>query len=92
MTARFDVALVKEQGVRFAVVAVKRHVLDSRTEQQAVVSAVRPHLGGVPVVLMSQDSDGTPTYLGRRDLVGWLANSVFVEQLPWRTLTLRDAA
>ncbi|HEX8120027.1 MAG TPA: hypothetical protein VF549_02070 [Solirubrobacteraceae bacterium] len=92
MTVRLDVALVSEQGVRFAVVAVKRHVLDSQSEQQAVVSAVRAHLGRVPVVLMNQDSKGTPTYVGRRDLVRWLANSVFVEQLPWRRMALRDAA
>lgn len=92
MSVRFDVALVKEQGVRFAVVTVKRGVLDDPARQRSVVALLSPHVGGVPIVLMEQDSRGVPTYVGRPDLVKWLANNVFVEELPWRTMTLSQAA
>jgi hypothetical protein len=93
MTVQFEVALVREQGVEFAVVAVKPHVLNSAHEQNSIRSALAPHCGwAVPIVLMAQDDQGVPTYSGRRDVVGFLANSVLVEQLPWRTMTLRDAA
>lgn len=93
MSIRLDVALVREQGVEFAVVVVKRHVLDNPGEQEAMYAALAPHLGwGVPIVFMAQDSHGIPTYVGRRDIVDFLAADVFVEQLPWRTMTLSEAA
>jgi len=92
MSMQLDVALVREQGVTFAVVVVKRYVLDSPQDQDAMRATLAPHLGwGVPIVFMAQDSSGTPTYVGRRDIVNFLAN-VFVEQLPWRTMTLSRAA
>lgn len=88
MTARFDIALVREQGVDFAVVNVKRHVLDDQRAQEDLAATLVPHVGAIPVVFMAQSSHGKATYVGRRDLVRFLAN-LFVEQLPWRTATLR---
>jgi hypothetical protein len=43
--------------------------------------------GAMPIVLMAQDSKGTPTYFGRPDIVSFLAN-VFVEQIPWMKYTI----
>jgi hypothetical protein len=83
---KFQAALVKEQGVTFAVVVVKRHVLSSPDRQQTQAS-LSPAFGGVPVVLMAQDSSGTPTYSGRPDLVRFLAN-IPMESLPWREWTV----
>lgn len=88
MTSKFDIALVREQGVDFAVVNVKRRVLDDRRAQENLATTLAPHVGAIPVVFMSEDSRGRATYVGRRDLVRFLSN-VFVEQLPWRTATLR---
>ena len=38
---------------------------------------------GVPVVLMAQDAQGTPTFFGRKDIVQFLA-SVPLGSIPWR--------
>ena len=82
-----NVALINEQGVKFAVVTVKQHVLNSPAQREETRAGFSRSVGGVPVVLMSQDTRGVPTYHGRRDLVRWLQN-VYVEQLPWREFTL----
>ena len=81
MATGADAALVKEQGVTFAVVAVKRGVLRQATARDQSLGTVVT-FGGVPVVLMEQNSNGTPEYYGRPDLVRFLAG-VFLEQLPW---------
>lgn len=84
------VALVREQGVEFAVVAVKPHVLAKpKPQKDDLVSAYSLEFG-VPAVLMAQDARGRATYYGRRDLVNFLFH-VLVEQLPWREFTIRAA-
>jgi hypothetical protein len=83
---QIDAALVKEQGVTFAVVVVKPTVLTSHRRDQ-IASAYSAHWSGVPVVLMAQDSRGEPKYYGRRDIVDFLA-SVRFESLPWRKWSL----
>lgn len=77
-----EAAVVKEQGVRFAVVAVKRSALSAPT-RDGVVRSFNTLFPGVPVVLMSQDGRGIPTFWGRQDIVRFLA-SVPVTALPWR--------
>lgn len=69
-----QVALVREQGVDFAVVVVKGHVLDSPSQRNDTVAAFSVEFG-VPAVLMAQDHQGTPKYYGRPDLVQFLATS-----------------
>lgn len=81
---RLDAALIREQGVSFAVVVVKKSVLSNLSQRDSVASSFsRQYFGGVPVVLMAQNSNGVPTYYGRRDLVKWLANMP-AEALPWK--------
>jgi hypothetical protein len=79
----FDAAIVKEQGVTFAVIAVKRHVVDSPHERNEAADVFQFQFPGMPVVLMSQDGRGRPTYWGRQDIVRFLAR-VPVAALPWR--------
>ena len=79
----FDAALVREQGVEFAVVSVKSHVLSSQSSRSDAIDAASSQFPGLPIVLMSQDSRGTPTYWGRKDIVRFLSNVPF-ELLPWR--------
>ncbi len=79
----FDAAIVKEQGVTFAVVAVKHHAANSNHARQMTAGAVQARFPGIPVVLMVQDAWGRPTYWGRRDIVRFLAR-VPVGALPWR--------
>ena len=58
---QFDGALVKEQGVCFAIAVVKPHVLNS-TNKETVRNGFRQYFGQVPVILMAQNSRGTPIY------------------------------
>lgn len=79
----FNAALVREQGVTFAVVAVKQHAVVSDAARREAMSAFAPHFPGVPIALMVQGSRGRPTFWGRPDIVRFLA-SVPVSAIPWR--------
>lgn len=83
----FQGALIREQGVTFAIVIVKHHVIQNSFEANRSITSFRPAFWGVPVVLMAQDGRGTPTYYGRRDIVGFLANTP-MECIPWQQFTL----
>jgi hypothetical protein len=83
----FEGAVIQEQGVTFAVVIVKKHVTDSRTEADGAIAAFQPVFPGLPVVLMAQDAWGTPTYYGRQDIARFLAN-VPLDAIPWKQYTV----
>lgn len=78
----FQGALIREQGVEFAIVIVKGHVLQSRPEANRIAASFHPVFGGVPVVLMAQDFHGTPTYYGRSDIVRFMT-TVPLAAVPW---------
>jgi len=84
---QFDGALVKEQGVTFAIVIVKPHVLNSSDREDVRDSFRRFFPMGVPLILMAQDSRGIPTYHGRTDIVKFLANSDH-RRIPWKRYTV----
>jgi hypothetical protein len=75
-------AVIREQGVTFAVVIVKQHVLNNTFEADRTIRAFQPAFPGLPVVLMAQDHRGVPTYYGRTDLSKFMAN-VPMECVPW---------
>jgi len=81
-------AVIREQGVTFAVVIVKPSVVRDRAEANRASAAFSPAFGGIPVVLMAQNSRGTPTYWGRPDLAQFLAR-VPMAAIPWRRYDLR---
>ncbi len=83
----FQGALIREQGVTFALVIVKQYVVQNSLEATSTIRAFQPAFPGVPVVLMAQDYGGTPTYFGRRDIVGFLANTP-LECIPWQEFTI----
>ena len=83
----FQGAIVTEQGVTFAVVIVKPHVVDSPSLAKDVISAFRPIFGYMPVVLMAQDFSGRATYYGRSDIVDFLAG-ISPSSIPWKEFTL----
>jgi len=58
-------AVIKEQGLTFAIVIVKRIAIQSQSELQKSVNAFSGYFLGLPLVLMAQDSRGIPTYRGR---------------------------
>jgi len=85
---QFEGALIKEQGVTFAVVIVKRSVLQGRVEADRLSRQFSAQaFGGSPVVLMAQDSSGVPTYYGRSDLSKFMAN-VPLQAVPWKKFTV----
>jgi hypothetical protein len=79
----FDAALVREQGVSFAVIAVKAGVLSAPSQRAQVSASFQLKFPGVSIVLMWQDGQGVPTYWGRPDIVRFLSR-VAVGRLPWR--------
>lgn len=80
---KFQGALFKEQGVEFAIVVVKRSVIQSPSRRSAAQRGFGSAFPGVPIVLMAQDSRGTPTYWGRPDLVRFLTK-VPMQAIPWK--------
>lgn len=84
---KFQGALVKEQGGNFAVLIVRKSVLASSLERDKVRASFAPRFGGVPTILMTQDSRGVPTYQGRKDIVDFLAG-IPMESIPWQEYTV----
>jgi hypothetical protein len=84
---RFQGAVVREQGVTFAIVVVQRHVIDNSLEADRAIEDFRPVFPGMPVTLMAQDHRGRPTYYGRADISRFLAR-VPIRTIPWREYTL----
>ena len=79
-------AVIREQGVDFAVVLVKPHVISNSTEAGRAICGLTP-VFRVPVVLMAQDARGRPTYYGRRDLSAFMAR-VPINTVPCRQYTI----
>jgi len=80
-------AVIREQGVTFAVVAVKEHVLNHSSEADRAIRSFRPLFPGLPLVLMAQDHRSVPTYYGRRDISQFMA-SVPMSRMPWKRYTV----
>ncbi|MEH7223877.1 hypothetical protein V7112_08650 [Bacillus sp. JJ1566] len=84
---QFDGAVIKEQGITFAIVIVKSHVLQSSHSIDEARSAFSRHFPGMPLILMAQDLRGVPTYQGRKDIVKFLAN-IHPSRIPWKRYTV----
>lgn len=79
----FEGAVIAEQGVTFAVVVVKKQVVDSPSAAAQTIREFQPVFPGLPVVLMAQDGRGIPTYYGRTDIVRFMAR-VPLNAVPWK--------
>jgi len=77
-------AVIIEQGVTFAVIAVKPSVTRYTARAVQVRSELSAFFPNMPIILMSQDNSGNPHYYGRRDIVDFL-KSIRVDQIPWKT-------
>jgi hypothetical protein len=84
---QFEGALIKEQGVTFGIIVVKQHVLHSPSEREKMMQFGVRAFGPIPIILMAQDSRGTPTYYGRKDITRFLAN-VHPSRIPWKRYTI----
>ena len=83
---KIDGAIVKEQGVTFSIIVVKPHVLQDRSEQDKMRQSLK-HIFPSPIILMSQDHRGVPTYQGRKDIVKFLSG-IHPSRIPWKTYTI----
>ena len=84
---KFQGAVIKEQGVKFAVIIVKKAVIDNKFQSDRAMGSFQTVFPGMPVVLMAQDHRGVPTYYGRKDISRFLAN-VPLQAIPWREYTV----
>ncbi len=84
---QFEGAVLCEQGVTFAIVVVKRHIVDNRNEAQSAVQSFGSVFPGMPIVLMGQDASGRAKYFGRPDIARFMAN-VSPNRVPWQRYTL----
>ena len=80
-------AVIREQGVTFAVVIVRPSVIQNTFEAGRAIQSFQPVFPGMPVVLMAQDGSGRPTYYGRRDLSQFMAG-VPLRAVPWKRYTI----
>ena len=87
---KFQGAVIKEQGVTFAVAIVRKAVLDTPSRRNSAQQSFATVFGGLPVVLMAQDASGRPSYWGRNDLSRFMAN-VPLGAIPWREYRVEGA-
>jgi hypothetical protein len=80
---RFHAAVIRDWGVRFAVVIVKPQLLQSPHHATKAQIAFAPAFPGVPIVLMAQDPTGAPIFHGRKDLVA-LVHDIQLDAVKWR--------
>jgi hypothetical protein len=84
---RFQGAVIREQGVTFAVVIVRSDVVHNRTRAAETIQGFGGVFPGLPIVLMAQDGRGRPTYYGRTDIARFLSR-VPLQAIPWREYSL----
>ena len=77
------VALIREQGVEFAVVCVNDALIENQMERDEAIAAWSRDLGR-PSVLMGSYKHRV---YGRTDLVNFLSH-VHPARLPWRRMTI----
>ena len=82
-------AVVRERGKTFAIIIVKKYVVDSRFRANETIEALQSEFPNMPIILMAQDYRGRSTYYGRHDIVNILKN-VPVECIPWKIYYLRE--
>lgn len=84
---RFTGAVIREQGVTFAVAVVKRHIVNCRPTASQVANSFATVFPGIPVILMAQDGRGAPTFFGRPDIARFMSR-VPLKAIPWREYTV----
>ncbi|MCI6283066.1 hypothetical protein [Selenomonas sp.] len=76
-------AVIIEQGVTFAIIAVRPEITRYTQNLVAARRELMQFFPNMPIILMSQDNDGTPHYYGRKDIVDFL-KTIRLDQIPWK--------
>lgn len=85
---QIQAAAIALQGQRMLVVLVGLDLVRSSGEADMLAADLQSRFGGVSVVLMGQEGDGSPVYHGHPALLELLAD-LPVDQLPWKVYPLR---
>jgi hypothetical protein len=80
---KVQAAAISLRGHRFVVVVVPMKLVTSPGEADMAIDDLQPYFEGVPVVLMAQKDDGSPSYHGDSQLVDLLAD-IPIEEMPWK--------
>ena len=80
-------AVIKEQGIKFAVVVVEKHIVDNKFNADKAIRDFSPLFPGLPLVLAARDHRGQFIYYGRKDISKFLA-SIHPSCIPWREYTV----
>jgi hypothetical protein len=80
---QFEGTVLTQQGVTFALMVVKEHVLDNPSQRDQVLHGATMFFK-LPTVLVSDRRHRT---FGRDDIVRFLRN-VNITQIPWRRYTV----
>lgn len=83
---KFQGAVVKEQGITFAVVVVRLSTLQTPAEREKAVGLYTDIFQGIPVVLTAKDFKGAVKYFGRSDIVNYLSR-LKPSLIPWKEYT-----
>ena len=76
-------AVIVEQGVTFAIVSVRPSVTRYTARLVQTRRELSQFFPNMPIILMSQDNNGTPHFYGRRDIVEFL-KTIRLDQIPWK--------
>lgn len=85
---KFQGALIEEQGVTFAIIAVKEDVLNDVASAEEFIDKSKHLFPDVPLILVSQDPTGSPKFCGRSDIVDFMVCVPF-EDIPWQEFTIQ---
>ena len=83
---QFQGTVIKSQGVTFALVVVREHVIADEWEANNFIKSVQTTFPNMPIVLMAQNTKGTPAYYGRRDIVDFMG-TVNLESIHFKIYT-----
>jgi len=81
--SRVQAAAISLQEHRFVVVLSQMTLVANPGEADMAIEDLQPYFGGVPVVLMAQEDDGSPRYHGNSQLVSLLAG-IPIDKMPWK--------
>lgn len=80
---KVQAAAIALRGHQFVVVVSQMKLVASPGEADMAIDDLRPYFGGVPVVLLAQQDDGSPSYYGDSQLVELLAG-IPIDKMPWK--------
>jgi hypothetical protein len=82
-------AIIADQDLTFLIIAVPYPVLTDRTKAEQTVQFFQRRSVGLPVALVTRDSEGAPTaYFGRTDLAARLLQTP-PAALRWQDFAIR---